>query len=313
MKFKKISLLISLVICTNTVALGTSSVSQDRVDINYCVENELARSNLDNDLDISITREMFVNMLNCYSNKIIDLIDTYIPKNNFEDVSKDYNSINWAYNNSITHGLSKYRFGIGNPITKEDALTMLYRLANRLGIDTSISKDISIDTYDDADKVSDYAVNPLKWSIDKNIIDKKEDTISPKNGLTKEEIVQILNSFNEILKSTNSLSFNIVADELSSIDIKTSFGFDYSVESEKDIRDLIDTINNINFKSIEPRDDFKSDPLSISLNFDDLSGFFDINIYSSYILSGGYKYNVVDEDVDSLKEIVEKWDTNYKK
>ena len=71
-------------------------------------------------------------------------------------------AVEWAYENGISTGyFATSRFGVGDPITREDFATMLYRFAQRCGKGSG-SADIS-DFYD-SDQVSEYAVDAMEWA-----------------------------------------------------------------------------------------------------------------------------------------------------
>ena len=71
-------------------------------------------------------------------------------------------AVEWAYENGISTGyFATSRFGVGDPITREDFATMLYRFAQRCGKGSG-SADIS-DFYD-SDQVSEYATDAMEWA-----------------------------------------------------------------------------------------------------------------------------------------------------
>ena len=71
-------------------------------------------------------------------------------------------AVEWAYENGISTGyFATSRFGVGDPITREDFATMLYRFAQRCGKGSG-SADIS--GFYDSDQVSEYAVDAMEWA-----------------------------------------------------------------------------------------------------------------------------------------------------
>ena len=71
-------------------------------------------------------------------------------------------AVEWAYENGISTGyFATSRFGVGDPITREDFATMLYRFAQRCGKGSG-SADIS--GFYDSDQVSDYALDAMEWA-----------------------------------------------------------------------------------------------------------------------------------------------------
>ena len=71
-------------------------------------------------------------------------------------------AVEWAYENGISTGyFATSRFGVGDPITREDFATMLYRFAQRCGKGSG-SADIS--GFYDSDQVSEYAADAMEWA-----------------------------------------------------------------------------------------------------------------------------------------------------
>lgn len=71
-------------------------------------------------------------------------------------------AVEWAYENGISTGyFATSKFGVGDPITREDFATMLYRFAQRCGKGSG-SADIS--GFYDSDQVSEYAVDAMEWA-----------------------------------------------------------------------------------------------------------------------------------------------------
>ncbi len=74
----------------------------------------------------------------------------------------------WASENGIVGGYGDGRFGPGDEITREQLATMLWRYAKYRGYDVSAAADIS--GYDDAGKISPWALEALKWANAEGLI-----------------------------------------------------------------------------------------------------------------------------------------------
>ena len=71
-------------------------------------------------------------------------------------------AVEWAYENGISTGyFATSRFGVGDPITREDFATMLYRFAQRCG---KGSGGADISGFYDSDQVSEYAADAMEWA-----------------------------------------------------------------------------------------------------------------------------------------------------
>ncbi len=86
----------------------------------------------------------------------------HYKKYSFEDIEpgKWYSdAVEWAYKKGVTDGIGNGYFGVGQPVTREDFLTMLYKI-----IDTS---DMGVYDYDVlstlSEPVSDYAVEAVEF------------------------------------------------------------------------------------------------------------------------------------------------------
>ncbi len=110
--------------------------------------------------DDGISREQVVTILYRYAKGSASSSATH-----FSDVETGQwytAAVEWAYENGISTGyFATSRFGVGDPITREDFATMLYRFAQRCGKGSG-SADIS--GFYDSDQVSEYAVDAMEWA-----------------------------------------------------------------------------------------------------------------------------------------------------
>ena len=86
----------------------------------------------------------------------------------FSDVRKGdyfYNAVLWAYENGITRGYSsgphKGKFGVGLPITREDTVTFIYRMAGQPPVSNGKK-------FSDV-KSNAYYAKPIAWASSKGI------------------------------------------------------------------------------------------------------------------------------------------------
>ena len=117
----------------------------------------------------------------------------------FSDSQGKYytDAVGWAKANGIVNGISATRFGPGNNITLQDAMTIFYRYAvEYLGMDGSCSGDLS--GFVDSGKVSGYARDAISWAVDRGIMNGAAGNggmmLSPKNHLTRAEAAKLLQS-----------------------------------------------------------------------------------------------------------------------
>lgn len=151
----------------------------------------------------SIQRQDFLVMLARFDGA--DLTQ-YSGNSTFSDVSKNgyYKAaVNWAVQNNITTGYTdgSNRFGVGDPITREQIVTFLYRYAQYKGIsvDTQPNSTETISSrYKDFSKVSDFSKKEMIWALEKGIIkgeenpDKTETKINPQGNAQRCHVAQIM-------------------------------------------------------------------------------------------------------------------------
>ena len=96
-------------------------------------------------------------------------------------------AIAWAYESGVVNGTSDDTFSPDDNVTREQAAAMLYRFAGR----PTASGDVT--AFNDADKISAYAVEPLRWTVGEGIINgKSEYTLDPLGTATRAEIAKIM-------------------------------------------------------------------------------------------------------------------------
>ena len=96
-------------------------------------------------------------------------------------------AIAWAYESGVVNGTSDDTFSPDDNVTREQAAAMLYRFAGR----PAASGDVT--AFNDAAKISGYAVEPLRWAVGEGIINgKSEYTLDPLGTATRAEIAKIM-------------------------------------------------------------------------------------------------------------------------
>lgn len=76
------------------------------------------------------------------------------------------------------------------PITRQQLAAMLYRYAGQPDMSGSL------DAFDDADRVSDWAKNPMTWAIQNKILFGMSDgTLNPQGLATRAQVATILMRF----------------------------------------------------------------------------------------------------------------------
>lgn len=114
-------------------------------------------------------------------------------KTNFTDVSETdwfYKQIAWAHSEGYISGMSNTEFSPNAKITREQAMTILYRYKG------SPDAENVIDKFADSSDVSDYAKDAMNWAVSNNIISGTSETqLSPKKNATRAELATIMVRF----------------------------------------------------------------------------------------------------------------------
>ena len=122
----------------------------------------------------ALTRAMFVTILGRQDG----VAEDSQGENPFTDVADGqwYTPyVTWAAQEDIVGGYGDNRFGPTDPITREQMAAILYRYAQYKGYDTSETG--SLDTFPDAGEVSEYAVEPMAWTVGTGLIEKHRQCI----------------------------------------------------------------------------------------------------------------------------------------
>jgi hypothetical protein len=143
--------------------------------------------------NVELTRGMMVELLNKYASRFVDYDQTNVAEGVFSDTAgKWYEaSANWGAAKGITTGYQDGTFDGDTSITREQAVTMLWRYANKTEADLAV-----LDGFEDASQVSDYAKEAFAWAVNRGIISGKDDgTLSPNDVATRAEIATMIQRF----------------------------------------------------------------------------------------------------------------------
>lgn len=103
----------------------------------------------------------------------------------------------WAYENEIVTGYGNDTFGPADKITREQMVVMMYRYAKLMEYD--LGEMAEYDHFPDADKVSNFAKEAMKWAIGNEIINGKangdEVLLDPQGNALRAECAAIIMRF----------------------------------------------------------------------------------------------------------------------
>ena len=86
------------------------------------------------------------------------------------------------------------------PITKEEAVKTLYRMAVQLGMDTEASQEVDLSQFDDADTISDESADAVRWAYDADLLTEKNGSLHLTDTLSQKDLSRMLEDFLALTK-----------------------------------------------------------------------------------------------------------------
>ena len=152
----------------------------------------------------AMTRAMFVQTLANIEG--VDL-KAYKGETDFNDVKESHwyaPAVKWAVEQGIASGVGGGRFNPTTYMSREQLVVMLCNYSKNKGILISAAA-AALDGYTDADKVSDWAEEAMRWAVRSGIIaGVDESTLAPKGESTRAQVARILMLYLETFKTDES-------------------------------------------------------------------------------------------------------------
>lgn len=115
----------------------------------------------------------------------------------FADVPADSfyaGAVRWGYEAGIVNGTGNAAFTPGRSITREEMVTLFYRYAGYMGLDTAAAADLS--GYEDAGLISGYAVNAFRWAVGSGLVNGESDArLNPRGTANRAQFAVIAYRF----------------------------------------------------------------------------------------------------------------------
>ena len=140
----------------------------------------------------SMTRAMLVTVLWRYEGEPAE------GENTFTDVPEGTwytGAVAWAASNGIVGGIGNGKFDPDGSITREQMATILFRYAQKKGIDTGKRGELS--GFADSGNVSSWAKDALQWTVAEGIINGSDGKLLPQGNATRAQVSAILMRFLE--------------------------------------------------------------------------------------------------------------------
>ena len=166
--------------------------------VNYCASMGYMEGTGDNkfDPDYTVTRGTIAQILYAQSGK-----PTVDSKSDFTDVKEDKwysDAVAWAAEEGVVAGYTDGTYKPDDPITRQQMVAILYKYAQLNGYDTTANGDLS--KFKDADKLSKYAVTPMKWAVGHGVISGTDVGLEPNATATRAQVAVILQAFDKNVK-----------------------------------------------------------------------------------------------------------------
>ena len=98
-----------------------------------------------------------------------------------------YGAVGWAYEMGYINGISENTFDPGGTITREQAMTILYRFTGETHEPNSLAE------YEDRGEISLYAVKPMNWAVHEGLMQGTDAThLSPGAYATRAQLAAIM-------------------------------------------------------------------------------------------------------------------------
>ena len=113
---------------------------------------------------------------------------------NFSDVKESSyyaEAVRWTASLGIVTGLNQNTFGTANAVTREQAVTMLWRFAKAQGFDTT-QGGMAIREYEDYDSLAEYAREAMVWAVNAGILKGSGNRLLPDADCTRAQLVTLL-------------------------------------------------------------------------------------------------------------------------
>jgi len=120
---------------------------------------------------------------------------------NFIDVTDGLwysDAVAWAFETGITEG-DNGKFDPNREMTREEMVTMLYRYAKIVGIDTETTDKLT--DFEDADTVSSWAEEAMAWAVGMGLIEGRDGLLAPDGTAKRAEVATVYQRLIEAILS----------------------------------------------------------------------------------------------------------------
>lgn len=142
----------------------------------------------------SMTRAMLVTVLWRYEGSPTGYQNTFSDVN-AKDGSWYIDAVAWAAAKGVVNGVGNGKFDPEDKITREQMTAVLFRYADKKGLDTSKRGDLN--GFPDNGKVESWAKDAMQWAVAEGIINGSDGKLLPQGDATRAQVATILMRFIE--------------------------------------------------------------------------------------------------------------------
>lgn len=110
-------------------------------------------------------------------------------------------AVAWASSMGLITGEPDGTFRGNDNVTREQFVTILYRLAEKAGLD--VTKRATLNAFRDSATVRDFSRNAMEWAVAVNLINGDEGRLNPDNSADREQIATMVMRFAIMLDEAN--------------------------------------------------------------------------------------------------------------
>ena len=166
--------------------------------IDYAIVHKLFNGTSETTMspEANMTRAMLVTVLWRWNNS--PEVNGPVPFKDAKTSAYYYKALVWAVKNNVINGTSPTTFSPDDPITREQLVTILYRLFK---IEGKESTDISM--FKDAGKISNYARKATEWAYSVGLITgTSPTTLDPQGHATRAQVATMLMRYSKWLEDS---------------------------------------------------------------------------------------------------------------
>ncbi len=164
--------------------------------IEFCVSKKLFNGISQSEFapELSMNRAMFATVLSRMSGEDISGFAS-----GFSDVPNGTwysQSVGWGAAAKIISGVDEKTFNPDGEVTREQMALLLYRYANVYELAEKGRPSVSLSTFNDKGKVSDWAYEAMCWAVGNGLISGRDGgVLAPKDGAKRSEVAAIISRF----------------------------------------------------------------------------------------------------------------------